>query len=290
VRSGARNAAVDFARRFSFNVYRSSITARSQLARARKAPAGRTVPVRLSMTTYPARVGAACQTLETIIYGQRVRPEAVTLVLAEDEFAGTSNLPLRLRRLEDHGLEVLWVPRSTRSYMKLLPALERYPAETIVTADDDILYPAWWLELLVEAHTRHPGTIVGHRGWEVRIRGARNLVPYTHWARATTRTASARTFLTGVGGVLYPPGCLPMEAHETALIERLSPNADDVWFHAMALLRGTPVRVTLDPPVDFPSTWRTGNPAGLQATNVRGGQNDLALNAVYDYWELWDVV
>jgi hypothetical protein len=186
-----------------------------------------------------------------------------------------------------YGLEIIWVKENSRSYKKLLPTLETYPDVTIVTADDDVLYPRWWLEELLVAHAQGPGVILGHRAIRMQAFGS-GATPYLTWSRANKRTPTSQILLTGVGGILYPPGSLPVQTHDVELAQSLCPTADDIWFRAMSLLQGIPVAIITDEEREFPPTWQTGNPTGLASTNVFDGGNDSQLKAVFDHFDLWD--
>jgi hypothetical protein len=239
----------------------------------------------VSLTSYPARITSATQAIESI-FAQRELPDRVVLVLSEAEFSGSA-IPARLERLTRNGLEIMWVKESIRSYGKLLPVLKENPDDTIVTADDDILYPRWWLEELLMAHTKMPGVILGHRALRIKVCGS-VVSPYRSWLRANRATPTSQILITSVGGALYPPGSLPQQTHNFELIKSLCPTADDIWIRAMSLLCGTPVAIVTDKQRDFPSTWRTGNPSGLSRNNVIDGANDRQLRAVFDHFDLWN--
>lgn len=236
--------------------------------------------LRVSLTTYPPRVPSAVQAINTI-FTQRHRPDAVTLVLSRDEF-DFPIVPGPLRSLQEAGLDVLWAEGNDRSYKKLLPTLLAHPHETIVTADDDFLYPRWWLSELWNAHIAQPTAILGHRG-----KCILPTKPYLAWPHAKRSTPSMFVFLTNGAGTLFPPGSLPSEAHNMEVARSLCPTADDVWFKGMALLNGTTTAMVTDDERDFPPTWRTGDPAGLAATNVYAGQNDHQIQALFTYFDLW---
>ena len=51
------------------------------------------------------------------------------------------NLPRDLLKLRSFGLTIDWC-ENLRSYKKLIPAIEKYPDDIIVTADDDVFYHA----------------------------------------------------------------------------------------------------------------------------------------------------
>jgi len=180
----------------------------------------------------------------------------------------------------------MWVKENDRSYKKLLPALDTFPNDTIVTADDDVLYPRWWLEELLAAHAKSPSMILGHRAVRIQMTSS-GLTPYVKWPRADRSTPASEVFLTGVGGILYPPHSLPAQTHDLHLIRSLCPGNDDIWFRAMSLLQGTHVGVITNEVRDFPSTLRRTASLGLASSNVFQGENDRQLKAVFDHFDLW---
>lgn len=240
--------------------------------------------VRVSMTTYPPRVASAAMTLESILSGRR-RPDAVTVVLARSQFGG--QVPGELRQLCDRGVEILWTGCDLRSYKKLLPTIAAHPDQVIVTADDDCLYPRWWLDRLVVAHEHQPQAILGLRGERIQVSG-RRFAPYRSWPRATSHTPANLTLLTGIGGILYPPGRLPAQVTDSETALRLAPTADDLWFKAMALLGGVATRMATDEALDYPPTFGNRDARGLAATNVDGGANERQFAALLDHFELWE--
>jgi hypothetical protein len=245
---------------------------------------GRETDAIVTLTTFPARIEGVASTIGSILLGETM-PASIRLTLARDEFAGVE-LPRNLLALQDRGLEIVMVDGNTRSYKKLIPALESLPARTFVTADDDVYYPRTWLRDLLTAHDADPNAIVGHRG--TRITGdERALDPYVTWPPATGDTPPNRTFLTGVGGILYPPQSLSATVTDMDLARTLCPSADDIWFKAMALLQGTPTRQVGRRPLD-PPTRRASQRVGLFRTNVGESQNDVQMRATLDYFDLWD--
>jgi hypothetical protein len=240
-------------------------------------------PVVVSMTSHPGRIGLVHHALRSVM-AQTLRPDKVVLVLADSEF-GRRETPSSVSRLRRAGLEILWTSRNNRSYNKLLPALAAFPDAMIVTADDDVLYPRWWLERIMTRTVEVPDYIVGHRGTEIGF-GDGHLAPYVAWRRATRTTASRRLFLTGNGGVAYPAGSLGPETlnHELAL--DLCPTADDIWFKAMALLNSSDCAQVGDKARDFPCVRGSGAPSSLLHLNVAGGKNDVQMRTVFSYFGL----
>jgi hypothetical protein len=124
-----------------------------------------------------------------------------------------------------------------RPYNKLVHSLEAYPDAFIVTVDDDVVYDEDCIERLLAAYDPMDPTIVCHRAHRVTYLEDGSLAPYREWERRVHDPASELSsddlMPTGVGGVLYPPGSLPPETMDRALIARLSPTCDDSWFFFM---------------------------------------------------------
>ncbi|WP_249020833.1 hypothetical protein [Conexibacter sp. S30A1] len=222
-----------------------------------------------------------------------MRANRVVVSLLEPEFP-ERRLPAWLERLARRGrIEIIWTDGDLRSYAKLIPALRVHPDRVIVTADDDVLYPPGWLEGLVRTADRLPGTIVGYRARPVCTRPGGTLRPYNEWTPDQLAeldldgVSATQVMLTGVGGVLYPPGALPDEVMDVELARSLCPTADDVWFWAMELKAGA--RLAVIPPGyrDFGASRGSQANGTLVAVNVDGGANDRQIRSVLDRFALW---
>lgn len=234
----------------------------------------------VSLTTFPERVGAAWITIESILR-QSKPPGCVVLVLAEDEFSGIE-VPASITRLRGRGVEILWTSRNGRSYNKLIPTHLKYTNRPIVTVDDDVYYPRWMLSSLMDASGMYPKAIVGHRGWEVTVKDG-HLLPYPDWPAADATTSHNLVFLTGVGGILYPPGLLPKDLLlDLTLATELCPTADDVWFWAVAQASGVPRHCLGKRRLQLVhSQERTRS---LASVNWHEGQNDIQIAATVEYF------
>jgi hypothetical protein len=125
----------------------------------------------------------------------------------------------------------------------LIPSLKEFPLDVIITADDDIVYRKNWLETLMSDHEKHPGDICCHRCHYIKLDKGMPM-PYAKWEWNTKRHGvSARNFNTGVGGVLYPPDCFYKDVLDSQLYTVLTPTNDDIWYWAMAVMKGTGIRV-----------------------------------------------
>lgn len=239
----------------------------------------------ISVTSFPARIERLHLTIATMLR-QSVKPREILVTLAASEFPH-GRLPRSLEQLRDRGITIDWVGENSRSYKKLIPAILRYPDRTVVTVDDDVLYPDGWLEILVRESLRLPGEILGMRG--TAISGSATPVgvdPYVSWRPAHPGTRSGRTFLTGMGGILYPPRALAPAVTDLALAQKLCPTADDIWFKAMAMLGGSRVRRAIGTPAEYHTSVGTQK-VSLRAVNVDTGANDRQFAAVLNHFDLW---
>jgi hypothetical protein len=240
----------------------------------------------VSLTTIAERVPTVHLTLDSLLR-QTLRPDRLVLWLNRTEVPGRplltpETLPRSLTRLVSRGLTIEWC-ENIGPYCKLIPSLRRFPPARIATADDDILYPANWLETLVQAQRREPQYLHCHRAHLMRYGADGALRPYAEWPRqAGAETGpSYELFPTGVGGVLYAPGDLAPEVLDESAFRTLCPRADDVWFKAMSLLAGkqcrvVPGRVFRERQCELPTARRHN----LRAFNVGAGGNDAQLRAV----------
>ena len=117
----------------------------------------------ISLTTHPPRIRQVFATLESLCE-QDIEAFDVHLYLSRRDKEAVGDLPRSLQRLTRRGVKIVVTDIDLRSYDKLVHALEAYPQATIITADDDMLYPSDWARRLVDGANRFPGCIVCHRG------------------------------------------------------------------------------------------------------------------------------
>lgn len=237
---------------------------------------GVSADVVVSLTSFPERIAHAWIPIETMLRQERP-PDRVVLVLSEVEFP-SRELPRKLVDQQRRGLEVLWIADNHRQYNKLIPVRLAFPDAAVITIDDDMRYEPWLVSRLVDAARHEPGTVIGHRGWEVQ-HGPDGLAPYSTWPAATPESPSERVLLTGVGGVLYPPGTLPVDlVADMDLAMELCPSADDIWLWAVERVSNVPLRCLGNPSGHL--LHRHGGGRRLFSANGAGGQNDVQLARV----------
>ena len=203
----------------------------------------------VSLTSYKPRINDVKYTLYSLL-NQSLPPDKLILWLDEDSFPQREeNLPQDLLDLKDFGLTIDWC-ENLRPYKKLLPALEKYPDDIIVTADDDIFYQPDWLKILYDAHLENPDCVIAHRTHRIKIDTRGNIFTYTSWDHETKFSAPPPklfgTFFTGGAGALYKKNFLHDDVFNRELFMELTPLSDDIWFWAMTVLKNTKVAVPPD--------------------------------------------
>jgi len=239
------------------------------------------LPVVVTLTSIPSRLQTLHLTIRSLLAQQR-KPEKIILWLNYDL---RDHLPDALTRLVGDIFEIRFEGLSC-SHRKLIFALDAFPDRVLVTCDDDLMYPPDWLERLYSDHDAFPLDILAHECRRITRDAHGVLLPYRDWPTVSEPGISGPDVLAiGYGGVLYPPGCLAPEATDSPLFLRLAPKADDLWFKAMALRKGTVVRRTSRPgPKPLPIIG--SQKVSLLKSNVRGDGNRSQWQALCDHFGL----
>lgn len=93
----------------------------------------------ISLTSYGARLNAVHMAIRSLLM-QSVRPSKVLLYL--DESIQKDTLSDDLVDLEQYGLEIRMGYEDLGPHKKYLFAFQEFPDSLIITADDDLIYPA----------------------------------------------------------------------------------------------------------------------------------------------------
>lgn len=245
----------------------------------------------VSLTTYSKRLYDVCLTIESIME-QTMKPNRIILWL--DYSYQHQRLPESLHLLENRGLEIMYC-EDLRSYKKLIPSLQEFPNDAIITIDDDTIYNFDTLENLINNYLDNMNLIYCNRQHIMRLTSEGSILPYSQWIqRSKDEKVNILNFPTGCGGILYPPNSLDKEVMNKEVFMKICPYADDVWFKAMALKKGTLCRKV------HTSYTITGNEfitnetcqdIGLRNINVEGeALNDKQIQAVFSKYNLFKLL
>lgn len=188
-------------------------------------------------------------------------------------------MPRDLLKLRSFGLTIDWC-ENLRPYKKLIPALEKYPEDIIVTADDDVFNHPDWLKILYNEHAQYPDCVVAHRCQRIRIDTQGKFYSYNTWPVYNKPSTMYDNFLMGAGGVLYTKKFLHGDILRRDIFKELAPIADDIWFWAMAVLNGTKIRIPAAAQSKLIYIDLDTEQSGETLWSVNKTQNDVQLRKV----------
>ena len=231
----------------------------------------------ISLTTHGKRMSASVASIASLLLGTELLP--VFLWLDRPDFE--SEWPEGLKGLVDRGLQVRCSDGAFGPHTKYLGTFAQFAGTDtrVITVDDDMMYPRWFVQKLLNAADADPRTVVAYRAHEIAFDG-NGLAPYRRWKRVYTTDPSHRHFATGVSGVVYPRSMVDYVAARGEEFSSHAPSADDVWLNVCALRSGHRVRQVFPHPRDFsivPGSQKTA----LVRQNLGGGGNDAQIAATY---------
>lgn len=237
----------------------------------------------VSLTTFPARISKIWIVVECMLR-QSYPPDRIILWLSKDQFDGLTVLPKNLLKLQRRGLEIKFCEGDLRSHKKYFYVIKDNPNDTVITIDDDFIYPSNLIEKLIDLHSKYPKAICCHRALQIKYEGSK-ILPYKEWNNIfLNEVPSYDVFFTSGGGTLFPPNCFSKEVLNHVLFMKSCKYADDVWLNVMAQLNKTQT-------VKVPSSIENIMPIiikdniELTSVNVEQGLNDLQLKELLNFYK-----
>ena len=185
----------------------------------------------VSLTTFGRRSERVHLTIESIAKGS-VLPSR--LILWIDDEALFHNLPSSISRLQKRGLEVKFC-ENFGPHTKYYPYVESQPAfgAPLVTADDDTLYPRYWLKKLIDANREFPDVVNCYAAHVIPLKGS-GFTKYQDWKFCNSTTPSFCHLAMGSMGVIYPAQFLMALKRAGTAFKSCCPKGDDLWLHVQA--------------------------------------------------------
>lgn len=239
----------------------------------------RCVDVVVSLTSFPARIGYVYMTIESLLR-QTVIPGKIILWLSKEQFPTEETVPERLNKLQNEVFQIRYVDGDIRSHKKYYYSFQEFPEKTVITVDDDIVYPPQLVEELLSVSQICPDCIIANVVHKLTYSNG-VLNNYRQWGEAKPYDKTDNVQI-GYGGVLYPPSCLYKDCLNLELSQKLAPLADDLWLNAMARLNGTPVVKTTNIKAFLPIV--IPNNKNLFSTNVSSSKNDEQLHQIRKHY------
>lgn len=234
-------------------------------------------PVTVCLTTHGRRLATVHTSIQSIVAGS-VRPSRMILWLNGEP--DRPAITKQLKRLQRRGLEIKYV-RNYGPHTKYYPYVELLTEHkvSLVTADDDVIYPKGWLKGLLAASKTERGLI--HCYWARRVAlEAGRVLPYLQWTNVRSIQPSVLNFALGVSGIIYPADFLMVLRAAGDAFMAKCPRADDIWLHVMALRSGYQVKQVGTEHV-YPRLVPFTQNDALYLSNHQAGGNDAQIAATY---------
>ena len=191
----------------------------------------------VSIASYPKRDHLLAAVFQALT-NQTTLPKKWILVLSVEDY--TDGLPDYLKKLENRGLEILWVENNPYAVKKLIPVVEKYPEFGVVTLDDDTVYGKNLLNIMINYSVKNPNSIIGFIGkCLVQCDGRLGMMLREKYP-ASLSTKSDQLYLIGIGGIFYPSNSLDKRFLNMEPVHTIVPGrGSDIWFWAAAVAKGT---------------------------------------------------
>lgn len=238
----------------------------------------------VSLTSFPPRFVGIHLTLKSLLL-QSEKPDKVIVYLGSD--SSRDQFTQKMLDLEKYGVEYhIDSSRNLKSHKKYFYAMQEFENDVIVTADDDVYYPANWLSSLLKSYKKFPNAVSARRVHLMKKNGD-ELAYYNLWEDQCRRVKKPNFSLiaTGCSGILYPPHCLKPVAFDEATFQKLCFDADDIWLKCMEVLNDVPVVWVKNWEVDPPDV-SASNKNSLSSLNVDYRKNDTYLHNVMNHFNI----
>lgn len=241
----------------------------------------RKTPIILSLTTFKARINYVHLAIESLLR-QKIKPDYIFLWLAKEEFP-SMDIPKKLKKLEKRGLVIKFCAKNIKSYKKLIHTLKENPKANIITVDDDVFYPNWFIEDMIEENKRFPNDVLCYNACNIKIKDNK-LESYNKWKYDRNTNKGMEVFPIGCSGIFYPSNSINKEVFNNNYL-KICPLADDVWFKAMTLLNNKKCKRIKENNLAFIPILNTQK-FSLMKENALNKQNDVQIKKVFDKYNI----
>lgn len=244
----------------------------------------------VSVTSYGKRVTDMLPYMLYSIVTQTKIPHKIAVYL-DNEHWNDEVLPSLLKEMQRIGVDFYYC-EDLRSYKKLIPALDMFPDNPIVTFDDDFYYHPEYMEWMEDAYKRSDTKTVIGSWWCIPEKKEGKYIPYNEWKDCREGDKnSPMSFYCG-HGTLFPPHVFDDEIKNKDVFMKLCPTADDIWFWVMmerlkVKKKGLQHRgYGMHRLVERYEDYDMENADNLTTINVMQGRNNQQLKALLSYYDI----
>lgn len=229
-----------------------------------------------SMTTYPARFKYAQIAIESIYY-QTKRPDIMVINIAEKDWNEANKNFIHENKEKFPNWIVFDKCIDLKPAKKIIPTAKKYKDSSIITFDDDIIYPKDRVEIVFKKHIQYPNNPIAYRVREVSFKNDR-VSPYSSWTFPKNFDDPKKTnFGTNGACSLFPINFFSNDFFNIEKYIKLSYTADDIWIYFHVLKQNSAfVQAGFEPvPPTIPGSQKI---SPLWKHNVSRGNNDYIIN------------
>lgn len=207
-----------------------------------------TLPLVVSLTSFPNRINRVWMTIESMLR-QTTKPKYIVLWLSREQFPNEEkDLPRSLVNQTERGLLIRFVDGNARSHKKYYYAFKEYAEYSVVTIDDDLLFPSYFIQSIYACSLSHPQDVIASFGskfyWDD------NKEQIIEIPGSPKCGLSRYDYFFGSGaGTLFKPDLLKSQLDTLTRIQEICPTADDVYLNALTRICGFGVVFHLNNPL-----------------------------------------
>lgn len=195
-----------------------------------------------SLTSFPGRISKLWIVIESILR-QTHKVDKLILWLSKDQFPNELSLPKSLLKLQSMGLEIRLVSGDLRSHKKYYYVLKEFPEATLITFDDDIIYPSNAVKEVYDVWQENQKCVVGRFSSQIHF-DEFNRIIWTRTQVGDIMIPSNNNWIGSGGVTIFPAHCFPPFVLDSNAFMDGCKYADDVWLNLMYRSKGIKSIVT----------------------------------------------
>lgn len=242
----------------------------------------------ISLTSYHKRFNILYLTIESLINQNYANDYQIVVTISDEDVDIYGGLPDNISSQINRGVRLIRVKENIKSHKKVFYVCNENEKSPIITVDDDILYPSWWLSELLNNAALEPACVLAFRGHHIIKNDNEIIFDYGLWLNKSdqiTTPFSKYSFLpTGTSGVYYPVSSLKGLQSTKNEFLNLCPHADDLWLKYITTVNGFKAKRIRKHNVHFLCSDLSDS---LHTVNVHNGGNDIQFQNIIQYSEIF---
>lgn len=228
----------------------------------------------ISLTSFPKRIKNTHRAIKSILR-QSIQPENLILWLTYAEFSKNPKIPHKLLKLEKFGLQIKFVDENFGPHNKYIHTLKNYSDWTIITFDDDVLYPKDIVKNLIQGYknSTEKKIIISSQTRTINFNNDGSASNYSEWPHTKERLISKKLVHLSVYGVLFPAKSITLPADKQFSFKNTSIGNDDFWLKFVTLSNDYKI-FNLALGTDRFLTVNNSQKVSLASENVGNNRND----------------